>query len=290
MKTIRPLLAVEADLGNVRFPIFTSPKLDGIRCLNVSGGAVSRTLKPIPNKFIREILSVTELSGIDGELIVGATFHQTSSAVMSREGEPVFEYHVFDDFSKPDLPFEQRYLNLGERIMALPAHIQRHINIVDHDRVADLDELGFMENEYLEQGHEGLMIRAIDGHYKFGRSTSREGILLKVKRFQDSEAIVVDTVELCRNENEVITDNLGLTRRSTSKAGKVPAGVLGTLVCATSDGITFEIGSGFTTSERETLWNIRDTLPGRIVNFKHQPHGAKVAPRCPVFRGFRTGG
>jgi DNA ligase-1 len=39
--------------------------------------------------------------------------------------------------------------------------------------------------------------------------------------------------------------------------------------------------------DRVTLWQQRDTLIGRLVKFKHQPSGAKEAPRFPKFIGFR---
>jgi DNA ligase-1 len=39
--------------------------------------------------------------------------------------------------------------------------------------------------------------------------------------------------------------------------------------------------------DRITLWQQRDALIGRMVKFKHQPSGAKEAPRFPKFIGFR---
>jgi DNA ligase-1 len=41
------------------------------------------------------------------------------------------------------------------------------------------------------------------GTYKFGRSTVRDNILLKVKRFLDDEAVVIDIEEKMHNENTV---------------------------------------------------------------------------------------
>ena len=35
------------DLDNLQYPVYVTPKLDGIRCLFKGGVALSRTLKPI---------------------------------------------------------------------------------------------------------------------------------------------------------------------------------------------------------------------------------------------------
>ena len=51
-------------------------------------------------------------------------------------------------------------------------------------------------------GFEGAMVRSLDGRYKNGRSTLREGLLLKVKPWKDSEAEILEVYEMMRNENE----------------------------------------------------------------------------------------
>lgn len=39
--------------------------------------------------------------------------------------------------------------------------------------------------------------------------------------------------------------------------------------------------------QRADFWARRDSLLGQRVKFKHLEHGAKDAPRHPVFLGFR---
>ena len=96
---IKPMLASSCtDLGKLRFPVLTTPKLDGIRCLVIDGKAVSRKFKEIPNRHIQKLVS-TLPNGFDGELMLQdhkASFQQVTSAVMSEEGNPAFVYHVFD--------------------------------------------------------------------------------------------------------------------------------------------------------------------------------------------------
>jgi DNA ligase-1 len=148
------------------------------------------------------------------------------------------------------------------------------------------------EAKCLVDGYEGVMVRSYDGPYKHGRSTVREGYLLKLKRFLDSEAVVTGVIEELHNANEAKKDNLGRTERSTAKAGKVGKGVLGALRCtALADGegfdkgVEFKIGTGFTAEQREELW--AENLKGRIVKFKYQPSVGTDKPRFPSFIGFR---
>ena len=67
----KPTLAIAADFKKLVYPVYASPKLDGIRCSIVDGKALSRSLKAIPNAHISRLLSCPELDGLDGELIIG---------------------------------------------------------------------------------------------------------------------------------------------------------------------------------------------------------------------------
>ena len=93
---LKPMLAVKADMDQIVLPILVTPKRDGIRCLTVNGVAMSRSLKPIPNKFVREQLA--GLHGLDGELMLKGAFNDVQSGIMTEDGEPDFMYHVFDRF------------------------------------------------------------------------------------------------------------------------------------------------------------------------------------------------
>ena len=106
----RPLLAADATDADIRYPVLASPKIDGIRCLIVNGKAVTRSLKPIPNEHIRSMLEKYAPDGADGEIVVGDSFNATTSAVMSRDGEPEFTYFIFDDCKES---FAQSYSDSG---------------------------------------------------------------------------------------------------------------------------------------------------------------------------------
>lgn len=282
MNQFKPMLASAADLSKLRFPLLASPKIDGVRAVVKDGIVLSRSLKKIPNKWVQSVLAPCE--GYDGELVVGSPtdancMQNTTSGVMSIEGTPGFSFYVFDRIDMPDAPYHKRRIRLsGHNPFVLE---------LEQNEMRTLDDVLEYEQRMLGMGFEGLILRDPMGPYKYGRSTAREGYLLKVKRFEDSEFEVIGYEERQHNGNEATTNELGRTKRSSHKAGKSGLGDLGALVLR-GDGFTFNCGTGFDDATRKALWAIRDDgLIGRIAKVKHFPVGVKVAPRHPVFLGFR---
>jgi DNA ligase-1 len=278
------------DVHELEYPVLASPKLDGIRCLIIEGQAVSRNLKPIPNRAISDMLA--GLPSMDGELIVGPptapdVFNRTSSAVMSRDGIPEFRFWVFDVLLRGPLPFNQRLELARTWAAASPKHVQH----VPHKLIKTAEGLLEYEAQHTLAGYEGVMVRSLDGPYKAGRSTEREGWLLKLKRTEDSEAEIIGFVEQQHNENEQTRDELDRAKRSSHKAGKRPAGTLGAIqVKDLYSGVEFEIGTGFDATTRADVWARRPVFLGRTAKYKFLPVGVKEKPRHPVFVGFRHEG
>jgi DNA ligase-1 len=284
----KPMLAVAAENLNERqYPMMASPKLDGIRAIVINGVVVSRSLKPIPNAHVQKLFGRSELNGLDGELICGSpcgksVFRDTNSAVMSKGGEPDVQFYVFDDANRDCDPFTTR-------IASAAARIGENCILVPHKTVNSATELEAFETECLEAGYEGVMLRDPAGEYKFGRSTLMEGLLLKVKRFLDSEAEILGLEELMQNANEASVDLLGHTERSTCKSGLVPKGTLGAIrVRDIYTGAEFNIGSGFDAETRSAVWAQGAGCVGQLVKYKYFPTGNKDLPRFPVFLGFRN--
>jgi DNA ligase-1 len=261
----------EHDLSVVRYPVLASPKIDGIRCLITENGPVSRSLKPIRNDFIRERLSKLPV-GFDGEITVGkitsgtdendSVMNRTSSGVMSKEGEPDYIYHVFDDFTAPGGFFDRQEV-LRAKLAAMGAKSLAETRAVHLAHTTLLGPLSLVayEEKCVADGYEGIMIRSVNGPYKYGESTTKEGYLLKYKRWKDAEAWVIGALEEMANNNEAKKNALGLTERSTHKGNKTPKGVLGKLECMWFDPppgadpkAVFEIGTGFTKEQREEFW------------------------------------
>lgn len=292
-KGFKPLLAYTVkDMEKLRFPVLVSPKLDGIRCLIREDQPVSRTLKLIPNRHIQNELAF--YPDFDGELLVGdptdpSAFNKSTSGIMSHGGNPDFTFWVFD-WIKPEtlhLPFSSR-LEIAKGMLRAHGEKYYRAEIVPHTLIDDPEDLIALEAHYVALGYEGVMIRSPSGSYKFGRSTTSQQLLGKVKRFADTEGTIVGFEELMHNENEAEQNELGYTERSHALAGQVPGGALGSLVVEHPDyKDLFGIGTGFTADERFTLWQNRDILKGQTVKFKHQPSGAKDKPRFPVYLGLR---
>jgi DNA ligase-1 len=290
--TFRPMLAAALpNNASPAFPVIASPKIDGIRTLiHPDLGPVTRSLKPIPNNHVRRLLTDPYLVGLDGELVIGPknatdVFSKTASGVMSRDGIPMsFAYHVFDDFVYPEIEYAARLERVIGRVTTVKFF---YVQVLPSRILANTVELEEYERECLADGYEGVMLRAPGAPYKYGRSTLKEGGLLKVKRFEDAEATVTYVLELKRNMNELKADALGYADRSSSKDGLVGADTLGALVVRHPTFGEFKIGSGFTAEQRAALWADRAALVGRSVTFKFQNNGIVTAPRFPIFKAFR---
>lgn len=288
----------------LEFPVLATPKLDGIRCLIIGGKALSRTFKSIPNDHIRTRLEAEFAcyrGEFDGELMIpNRNFNELSGDIRRADGAPNFRYHVFDHI----LPMtEQNVVDGTERPCPFGGGLmQSYKERMDFLQVlsvpdfcvkvlpqlcADMEALSAYEEEQIQFGYEGVMVRSVSSPYKCGRSSTKEGYLLKLKRFEDSEAEIIGFEEMMENQNVAERDAFGRTKRSTNAENLVPKGTLGKLTCKLASGVEFGLGTGFDQATRDALWAARDQLVGKFVKFKHQPSGADERPRFPVFLGFR---
>lgn len=295
-----PMLAERESLhlfkDELRLPLFATPKLDGIRCVISDGVAMSRKFIPIKNDHIRTMLSNRELEGLDGELTVGPVnaedvFNKTTSAVMGNKVKtPIFEFHVFDDFTDPTAPYVDRQDKLRRRITNLSFDASLAIQYVEPTYIPYWGDLEIFEQGVLADGYEGVITRLPAGEYKFGRSSRKQQGMLKLKRFTDSEAEIIGFEELMHNENEDVRDALGHAKRSKKQEGMVAGGTLGKLRARDlTTGVEFQIGmfKGLTLGDKQEIWNKQSEYLGRIVKYAHFSHGAIDLPRHSKFLGFR---
>ena len=286
----KPLLAGKGSIMLTQFPAAVSPKIDGLRCVITPEGPVSRTLKPIRNKRIFEVLNTID-EFLDGELVAaGGNFQESTTAVMRADAESEWEYHVFDILDldlKAPLPFSERYRQLEELFES--GVLPEQCKLVPNDYVYTQDALEDLHQQHIAEGFEGSMVRAPGGTYKFGRSTVKEGTLLKLKQFSDAEGKIIGFEELMHNENEATINALGLTERSTHKDNKRASGMLGAFVVQSLENpdITFKCGTGLTEQQRNDYWADQDQLLGQLLKYKFFDFGIKTAPRHPVVIGIR---
>jgi len=283
---MKPMLAVEADLSKVKYPVYVQPKLDGIRVIIKDSVVYSRSLKPIRNKYVQSLFGKDEYEGFDGELIVGEAtapdvFQKTSSGVMSAEGFPDVKLFVFDLWNVPD-SFENRFEKLSWKML----FDWDSVELVTCEHITTEENLMLYYNKLIKEGYEGVMVRSLTQPYKFGRSTVNSQHLLKLKPFVDAEAKVIGFTERMHNANEAKTNELGRTERSSNKENLIPTNMLGALQLDLN-GIHFECGTGFSDAQRQDIWDNRDMYIGQLAKIKYQAIGVKDKPRFPSFLGWR---
>ncbi len=279
-KVIKPLLATKADYSKIQYPVLATPKLDGIRCLMVDGIAMSRSMKPIPNAYIQEQLK--GLHGLDGELMLNGDFNKVMSGIMSVEGKPDFTYWVFDNFV-----LDKGY-NLRVDDICWSNLDNRRCNYLVPVQIKNEEALDAYLEDCLNKGYEGVMIRKPDSKYKFGRSTVKEGILLKIKRFFDDEGILVDVVEAMHNANELDQDELGYAKRRSCKENLVPKGTAGAVVIKWQDKeFRVGFGPGINDVMKQQIWDKREQLKGELTKFRYQELSKDGIPRFGKMLGFR---
>jgi DNA ligase-1 len=270
-------------LSELKYPVMASPKLDGIRCIIDDGKALSNQLKLIPNKHVQAWAKEysAELQGFDGELMVIGDFNAVQSGIMAVNGSADFTFNAFDLWDEISWTFDDRLEMLKVLAPAIP-----RVVLVSQVKIGTEDALKVFWDSCIHLGYEGAIVRDPAGKYKYGRSTLREGIMIKLKKWDDSEAEITGWEELETNTNEAFIGELGQTKRSHEKAGMVAVGTLGALVVKWQ-GKTLNIGTGFNMAQRDELWAKRTKLVGQTVTFKYFGTSAGGIPRHPVYKGLR---
>lgn len=280
-----PVTAEQVDLSSG--PVWVSPKLDGMRNLQMKSVSKSLKLKAFPNEFVQQSLAHPILDGLDGELVVGNptapnAIQATTSGIMSVKGCPDFNFYVFDCWDSPGEGFLVRKAYV-RRKFTVAKRMGLRVKYVPQILCTTQEELATVIGSNYEAGFEGSMIRSYDDPYKYNRCTEKQGWLLKVKEFRDSEAIILGFEEMQHNMNEATTDELGLTKRSTHKANKVLAGTLGRMIGKdVHTGQTVVIGPGkMTAAEKQHVWSNQDLYLNKISKYRYSPYGVKDLPRFP---------
>ena len=307
---MKPMLASDAVEAKIKFPVMVQPKIDGVRGLNMLGPFTGRSLKSFANLHTTNFFSQRGFLGFDGELAAEQECHAdlcrlTTSAIGTIAGEPWLMWHVFDYVTETtrELPYVHRlsalYNRVGELSISSPL-LAAHLKPIYTISVSNLEQLEQAEATFLSQGYEGVILRDPNGKHKQGRSTAKEGGLLRIKRFLDAEAVVTGIVEGEANENEAQVNELGLQFRSSHKENKVANGLVGSMqarvlanvvnngetVLVEGQVITVSPGR-MTAKERAYYFENPKELIGKIAKFQFFPKGIKDKPRFPTFQSFR---
>lgn len=291
---IRPMLAEDAELDKIKFSVEAQPKVDGVRSLHITGALTGRSLKKHKNLHVTERYAHSKYAGLDGEMFVGnqtdkALCRNTSSALGTIKGEPEVKWMLFDYITEhtKHLGYMERHRILSERIGEIG---DSSLLLIPTFTVHSMADLLALETVWLDEGYEGVILRGPLNSYKSGRSTAREGGLLRIKRFIEEDAVVLAVIEGQSNSNEATTNELGRTERSSHQENMIPNGMVGALLCRevkTGMEITVSAGS-MDHSERVKYFEVPELIVGKTIKFRHFPHGRKNLPRFPVFQCVRA--
>lgn len=181
-----------------------SKKIDGVRCMfRLKDGdviSVSRGGKDyqVPTTKLRKILLPILQNHpdyiLDGEIYKKGMYLQTISGIARRktwdEDCDILEYWIYD-LAIPDVVFEDRMILLDELRKELEPHKDK-IKVLNHFETNSWSEMEKLHDEFVEEGFEGLVARKPDKEYQFGK---RNSCMVKVKKYQDDEFLIVDYKE-----------------------------------------------------------------------------------------------
>jgi DNA ligase-1 len=310
----KPMLATDADIKKIKYPCIVQPKIDGVRFMHLIGKPTGRSLKQHKNRHANVFFDAAILSGLDGEMAANIDPSHpdlcriTSSALGTYEGRPFLKWWIFDHIREgvsSDLPYSERYKIAKQCVEYLKFTFpifEPHIELVPSFNCVSENDLLSLEEDFLELGYEGVIIRDPNGLHKQGRSTIREGGLLRIKRFVEEEAEIVAIIEGETNNNEALTNELGHTYRTSHQANKVGNNMVGSLqgkllknvLDPLTKKLLFEAGQLITISpgsldhnQRKYYYENPNEIIGKISKFKFFPKGMKDKPRFPNHVSFR---
>lgn len=235
---------------------WVSEKLDGVRAYWTGEKFLSRGGHEYraPDWFSKKFPA----HPLDGELWMGRGRFAELSGVVRQvvPDEDDWRRIRFMVFDLPDqeATFDQRLARLRVLIEKVGSP---YMALVDQQRASTHENLMQRLDEVVDAGGEGLMLRLGASGYRTGRSND----LLKVKQYQDAEAVVVQHLP---------------------GKGKYE-GLMGSLLVELDNGRQFRIGSGFSDSERAS-----PPEPGTVITFKYYGRTATGLPRFASFLRIRN--
>lgn len=228
-----------------------SEKLDGVRARFDGKNFISRqgNLIHAPEWFLKNFPK----EELDGELwIARGKFEEVSTIVRDeipndKDWQKV-KFMIFD-LPKNSADFAARFEMMRKIVKTTKSP---HLQVIEQFEISDHKNLMKKLDEIVKNGGEGLMLHRKDSLYQ----TVRSDDMLKLKTFEDAEAVVISIIE---------------------GKGKFK-GKMGAILVENSDKIHFKIGSGFSDEERKNPPKI-----GTIITYKFYGKTKNNVPRFPSF-------
>jgi DNA ligase-1 len=265
-----PMLAAKWEdyKDKIQYPIFSQPKLDGIRCIVTKDGMFSRNGKPIISaphirESLSEVFEVYPDMVLDGELYADKfanDFNKIVSLVKKtkptdadlKESKKNIQYWIYD-LPDNDIQFGDRCDRLHDLFKAFESFSKHCIEVETTLCMSEDDVIDLYEG-YVDVGFEGQMLR-MNSKYENKRSKS----LLKHKSFVDEEYIIKD---ICEGEGN-------------------RTGTAGYMVFETADGKPFKSNVKGTWEETAEMLKNKKKLIGKQATIKYFNLTPDGIPRFP---------
>ena len=157
----------------------------------------------IPESVFRKVAEVLEMSIndvlLDGELYIpGYKLQDITSAVRVHQlATPLVEFHLFD-LAVPKM--EQRDRTALLKDVTSNAQMERVV-VVKTYKVLNHSQAVTLFKQFIAEGYEGLITRAMDGVYAFGH---RVPYMTKLKQKESTEFRIIDIVDTDKNPGVAI--------------------------------------------------------------------------------------
>lgn len=260
-------------VDKIKFPAYVQMKMDGMRFnAIVKNGTVdfrSRNGKEIQllGNLEEEFIALAGGQDLvfDGELLVkqdGSILdRQTGNGILNKANKgtisseqaamvcaTIWDLIPYNDFKQglSSVPYHDRLEKLNV-MMDNNQQVHNKVGLVDRWEVDNMEEVNTLFTGLLGQGFEGIILKSRDGIWENKRA--KHQIKFKGELECDLEIISIE-----------------------EGTGKY-VGKLGALVCSSRSEngkvLTVNVGTGFNDDMRDSLWNIRDSIIGKVVAIKY---------------------
>ena len=267
IRTYYPMLAhrYNEKKGDIKFPCFVQPKLDGVRCVVVGNKLYSRNGNRFPVlPHIENELKLYNKNNLilDGELftddinfekIVGLVKKYKKSEEDEKNSLKIY-LNVFD-YIDSKLPFNKRLINLNQFFEKNKN--MKYIKQVKTEECPKEKNIEEFLEKYTKEKYEGLIIRNKSGLYE---ENTRSVHLQKLKKFIDEEFEIIDY--------------------TTPDQGKEVGCVI--WICKTKEGKQFSVRPSGNYQERKKLYREAKKYIGKMLTVRYQELTNGHVPRFPV--------
>lgn len=229
-----------------------SEKLDGIRAYWNGKELLTRKGKKIytPKWFIKDFPSFE----LDGELWTKrADFENIQNIVMDKTPSRNWKLITYNIFEVPNAKG-----NFLKRLEKAKNWIEnkkiKHLRIIEQIKIKNKEHLNSFLNEIIKNKAEGVIVKNPNESYHTGRSSH----ILKVKKAKDMEGEII---------------GINISKKT---------GILKSLKLRLKNGVTFNLGTGFTKKQRKKPAKI-----GEIVTFKYYGFTKNDKPKFASFLHLR---